>query len=246
MNHGPAYLRHLFPLIAVAVVALAQSAFADGERGTRAVEAVLTPTLESVEVPETPLPDRLNREIDESDLREAHGITLDFLPRQARMAGKPPFIDFSKWEIGAFAGAVAYSADFEAKVSYVIGATTRVPVTGLGALGLYAEAFVSYIDRDLPFYYNHRAGTWFGGGLGLDYTIWKGQLGYIRPQVGVMYAYWNGVNSLDNGLGLTVGVQVGLYWVRNSDKTSLTFMPQFHMTKGDYMIFLPFGFSADF
>lgn len=250
MNHGRAYLRHHALLTAVAVAALAHSAFADEDllgRRTRAVEAVVTPTLDAADLSETTLPHAMNREIDESDLREAHGITLDFLPRQGRMSSKPPFIDFSKWEVGAFAGAVMYSSDFEAGLNYVIGATTRVPVTGLGQLGIYAEALISYVDRDLPFFYDHRAGSWFGIGIGLDYTLWKGSLGYIRPQVGVLYAYWNGVNSLDNGIGVTVGVQIGLFWVKNNEQTSITFMPQFQMTKGgDYMIFLPIGFLIDF
>jgi len=249
MNNGRACLRHHALFTAVAVVALAQSAFADEDflgRPTRAVEAVLTPTFEAAEVSaDTPLPARLD--IDESDLREAHGIKLDFLPApQGRMSSKPPFIDFSKWELGGFAGAVMYSSDFEAGLNYILGVTSRVPVTGLGQLGIYAEAFISYVDRDLPFYYNHRAGSWYGLGLGLDYTLWKGTLGYIRPQIGVLYAYWNKVNSLDNGLGITIGVQVGLFWVRNNDKTSITFMPQFQMQSSDYMVFLPIGFSVDF
>ena len=250
MNNGYAWLRHHSLFTAVAVLALAQTAFTEEEnltRGPRAVEAVVTPTLEAAEVSfETPLP-RLGDTIDESELKEVHGIKLDFLPApQGRMSSKPPFIDTSKWEIGAFIGAVMYSGDFEASINYILGVTTRVPVTGLGQLGLYAEAFISYIDRDLPFYYDHRAGSWYGIGLGLDYTLWKGTLGYVRPQIGVMYAYWNGVNSLDNGLGITIGVQVGLFWVRNSDKSAITFMPQFQMQSSDFMIFLPIGFSVDF
>lgn len=249
MNNGHAWLRHRSLFTAVAVVALAQSAFAEDEtlaRGPRAVDAVVTPTLGAAEISfEAPLPTRVGDSIDESELKEAWGIKLDFLP-QGRMSSKPPFIDFSKWEIGGFAGAVMYSADFEAGLNYILGVTTRVPVTGLGQLGIYAEAFISYVDRDLPFYYDHRAGSWYGIGLGLDYTIWKGTLGYIRPQVGVVYAYWNGVNSLDNGLGITIGVQIGLFWIRNNDRTSVTFMPQFQMQSSDYMIFLPIGFSVDF
>ena len=246
MNHVNAWLRHHSLLTAVVVLTLAQSAFAEDEapgRSRRAVDAVLTPTLDAAASPA--LPARLGEEIDESQLRELHEITTDLFP-QARMAARQPFIDWNAMEIGGFAGAVSYSADFEAGLNYVFGLTTRVPVTGLGALGVYVEALVSYVDRDLPFYYDHRAGNWYGAGLGLDYTIWKGSLGYIRPQVGVMYAYWNNVNSLDNGLGITIGVQVGLFWVRNNDKTSITFMPQFQMQSSDYMIFLPIGFSVDF
>lgn len=251
MNNGHAWVRHHVLFAAVAVVALAQSAFAEDEtltRGPRAVEAVVTPAFEAADVSfEMPLPKALGDTVDESELKEAHGIKLDFLPApQGRMSSKPPFIDFSKWELGAFLGAVVYSSDFEAGINYVLGVTTRVPVTGLGQLGIYAEAWISYVDRDLPFYYDHRAGSWYGIGLGLDYTIWKGTLGYIRPQVGVMYAYWNGVNSLDNGLGITIGVQIGLFWIRNNDRTSVTFMPQFQMQSSDYMIFLPIGFSVDF
>jgi hypothetical protein len=179
--------------------------------------------------------------MDELNLAEAHAISLELFP-QGRMTSKPPFIDTSKWEIGGFAGAVVYSSNFEAKTSYILGLNTRVPVPGLGGLGLFGQVFLSYIDRDLPFFYNKQSGTWYGLGLGADYTLWRGTLGYVRPQVGVMYAYWGGVNSLDNGLGIMVGVQVGLFWIKNNDKTSVTFTPQFQFDGTDHLIFLPIGF----
>jgi len=251
MMHIRACFRHHSLFAIVGLVALAQNAFADDgalSRTARAIDAVVTVAEDSLEGIERPLPLTLaawEAERDENDLREVHAISLELLP-QGRMSSRPPFIDFSQLEIGGFIGAVKYSSDFKAKLDWTIGLTTRVPVPGLGRFGLFAEIFAAYVDRDLPFYYNHRSGTWFGGAIGADYTIWKGELGYIRPQVGVMYAYWHNVNSLDNGIGFVIGLQIGAFWIKNYDRTSVTFTPQFIFQGGDYMIFLPLGFSVDF
>jgi hypothetical protein len=248
MNHIWTSFRHHSLFTAVAVVALAQSAFADdGPRALRAVDAVVTPDDEEA-LFDAALPLHLDSwavKTDESDLKEAHAISLELFP-QGRMSSKPPFIDFSRLEFGAFAGAVHYSADFKAHLSYIFGVTSRVPVPGLGKFGLWAEAFLGYIDRNLPFYYNSQAGNWFGAAIGADYTIVKGELGYIRAQVGVDYIYWHNINSLDNGLGIVAGFQIGVFWIRNNDRTSITFNPQFHFDGSDHMIFLPIGFSVDF
>lgn len=249
MNHGRASFRHHSLFTIVAVLALAQTALADDlfAKRSRAVDAVVTPILDLAEA-DASLPRSLgawSSKVDELDLREAHSIVIDLFP-QGRMAARQGFFDWSQWELGAFAGLVNYSADFEAGISYIFGVTTRVPVPGLGSFGFYGDLFISYVKRDLPFYYDSRAGTWFGLGLGVDYTIWKGSLGYVRAKAGVMYAYWNGVNSLDNGIGITVGVQVGVFWIKNNDRTSITLTPQFHFDGSDHMIFLPVGFSVDF
>jgi hypothetical protein len=246
-----ACFRHHSLFTIIGLVALAQNAIAEdgtSARPARAVESVVTVSEESLAGIERPLPLTLaawEAERDENDLAEAHSISLEFLP-QGRLSSRPPFIDFSQWEIGGFIGAVHYSSDFKAKLDWTVGLTTRVPVTGLGRLGLFAQIWAAYIDRDLPFFYNKQAGTWYGAAIGADYTLWKGELGYIRPQVAVMYAYWHNVNGLDNGIGILVGLQVGLFWIKNYDKTSVTFTPQIQFNGGDHMIFLPLGISVDF
>jgi hypothetical protein len=249
MSHIGTNLRHhLFTVIGV--LALAHSAIAEEEllpRSGRAVDAVVTPGEGAIEI-DSPLPLRVGSwadRRDENELREAHSISLELFP-QGRMSSRPPFIDFSKFEMGVFVGGVKYSADFEAGINYVLGLSARVPVPGLGRFGLWAEAFISYIERDLPFYYNDKAGSWFGIAAGADYTLVKGELGFIRLQAGVMYAYWNDINSLENGMGIIIGVQFGFYWIKNYDKSSVTITPQFHFDGGDHMIFLPLGISVDF
>jgi hypothetical protein len=252
MNRLLASFRHHSLFITVAILGLASSAFADEgtpDRPLRAVDAVVTIAEENSQT-DARLPLTLaswTEDVDELDLREAHAISLELFPQARMSTSKPPFIDFSQLEVGGFFGAVKYSADFKAHVDYILGITSRVPVPGLGAFGLYAEAVFGYISRDLPFYYNSKAGNWFGAGIGADYTLVRGSVGYIRPQVGIFYAYWNGINGLSNGIGITVGVQFGAFWIKNYDRTSVTFTPEFQFRSGsDYMIFFPLGFSVNF
>ena len=226
-----ACFRHHTLFTLIGLVALAQNAFADDPTE---FDRPLPLTLAAWE-----------GERDELNLHEAHAISLELFP-QGRLAAKPPFIDWSKWELGGFVGAVSFSSDFEADVDFLAGVNSRVPVPGLGAFGIYAQVVFSHIERDLPFFYDNPDGTWFGIGVGVDYTLWRGSLGYIRPQVGIFYAHWGDINSLDSGIGITVGVQFGLFWIKNNDQTSFTFMPQFQFDGGDHMIFIPLGFSIDF
>jgi hypothetical protein len=244
-----AFFRHHNLFTAVGILALAQTAFADEDvPPARALDAVVTIN-EDLESFDARLPlslDSWAAETDELDLREAHAISLDLFPQARMSTSRPPFIDFSRLEVGGFAGAVDYSSHFKAHTSYIFGLTTRVPVPGLGAAGLFGQVFFAYISRDLPFYYSNTAGNWYGASVGADYTLWRGYLGYVRPQVGVTYIYWNGINSLDNGIGILVGLQVGLFWIKNYDKTSVTFTPQFQFHSSDHLIFLPLGLSVEF
>lgn len=185
---------------------------------------------------------------DEIELRDAHLITItEFMP-QGRLSQKPPFFDFSKLELGGFAGIVAYSSDFDADPAPVAGIKARLPVPGipLGEWGLWAEFLVSHIDRDLPFYYQNRGDIWFGFGAGADFTFVRERLWFLRAQVGILYANWNNVQALDNGIGILVGAQVGWYWIKGNDKAVLDFGPQLSYDGKNWIGFLSIGFSVDF
>lgn len=222
-------------LTMVVALAFAPSALADGLRHT---ERAL-----SIAEPDAPLPLHLNEDL---DLREAISFA-DFLP-QGRLSQKTPFIDFSKFELGAFIGGVFYSSEFEADPSYVLGVTARVPLPGipLGDWGIWAQLSLSYVSRDLPFYYPDQSGNWYGLAAGADYTFVRDEIWFLRAQLGVLYAHWNDIQALDNGLGVLAGVQFGFYWIKGYNKAVVTITPQLSFDGDAYVHFLQVGFSIDF
>ncbi|HVE39136.1 MAG TPA: hypothetical protein VNM14_04560 [Planctomycetota bacterium] len=216
--------------------AVAPSAYADGSspRYTeKALDAMLAgPTgdaRESLALPTT--------------LREE---PRSFFP-QGRQSQQTPFIDFSHFEMGGYAGIAAFSSDFEADPTWVVGVSARVPVPGIpGNWGIFAQGFISHITRDLPFYYDHRAGSWLGGEVGADYTFVRDDVWYLRAQAGMLYAWWNNVNALDNGIGFLLGVQVGFYWIKHNPNAVVTINPQFSYDGSNWLGFFTVGFSYDF
>ncbi len=239
-------LTHSVLFTAAVFVSLAHSAFADGESPSR-VARFLADTGPDLQLS---LPADLNSwtdAADEIELQEAHAISLSQFP-QGRLAQQPPFIDFSKWEIGGFIGMVAYSADFDADPDYVFGLTTRVPIPGLplGEWGAWGQLFLGHIARDIPFYYPKSRGEWYGIAAGGDYTFVHTDLLFLRAQAGVMYAQWNNIHALDNGAGILVGAELGFYWIKHYSKASLTINPQLNFDGDNWIGLINFGFSYDF
>jgi hypothetical protein len=215
---------------AVVVVALSGSAFADGAG--------------------TSLPATLGdwrEEREEIALPETSIISLTELP-QGRLSQPHPFIDFSHWEFGAFAGVADYSADFKANANWVVGIDTRVPIPGLplGGWGAWAEAFVGNISRNIPFYYKKPSGTWYGVAGGGDYTLYKGEILAFRAQAGALYADWNNINALKNGVGVIVGADFAFFWIKHNDRATVTFNPQFTYDSKNWIGLYTLGFSYDF
>jgi hypothetical protein len=231
-----ARLRFAFSVLSALLAMSSASAFASEEEpssrfSVRTLDAMLAATEDPVESVE--LPTQLNLWSAEPQGRQSH---------------QTPFIDFSHFEMGVFAGVAAYSTDFKANPSFLAGISARVPVPGipLGDWGIFAEGFVSYISRDLPFYYNNRSGTWFGGEAGGDYTFIRDSVWYLRAQVGILYAYWNKVNALDNGVGILGGVEVGFYWIKHNNQAVVTINPQISYDGSNWIGIVTIGLSYDF
>jgi hypothetical protein len=243
MNVARSSSAALFLSGVVAFFALAPSAHADGARHTDRLLQLAAGDAEN-------LPTSLNlwSAVESSDLKDAHPRSMgDFFP-QGRISQKTPFIDFSRFEMGGYAGIVAFSSDFEADPNGVAGITARVPVPGLplGDWGIFAQLFVSYVSRDLPFYYDDKAGAWIGAEVGGDYTFLKDEIWYLRGQVGILYANWMGVNALDDGIGLLVGMQAGFYWIKHNPNAVVTITPQLSFDGDNWLGFFTVGFSYDF
>lgn len=238
-------LPHSVFFTAAVVVALSHSAFADGG-APRMTERVLS--LEAAPVEDAPLPTRLaDFTEDEFDLRDASMITLTSYP-QGRLSKSNPFIDFSHLELGGYTGMVAYSTKFEADPDWIFGISGRVPIPGLplGGFGAWGELWVSHITRDIPFYYPHSKGTWYGGAVGGDFDLIHSEYVYFRPRVGVMYAFWNDTYALQNGSGLLAGLQFGILWIKHTPSAALVLTPEVMFDGKSWIGFLNFGFSVDF
>jgi hypothetical protein len=161
----------------------------------------------------------------ESDRLQAISLG-DFFP-QGRQPHATPVIDFDHFEYGGFLGVADFSSRFKANATWVAGLSARVPVPVIpGNWGIFAEGFASYISRDIPFYYKNKSGIWFGGELGGDYTFVRDDIWFLRAQAGILYAYWGGVNALDNGIGVLGGAELGFYWIKHNPHAVVTFNPQ--------------------
>jgi len=225
-----------------------------GDSAPEGLPEVLTPShllLSGAEAREAALPDALPTRLDAwtedpQGFNDYSLLTLSALP-QGHLSQEAPFIDFRHAAFGAFVGLVTYSADFKANENIVGGLTARVPVPGLpGDWGLFGQLSVGAINRDLPFFYPHQSGTWYGGTIGPDYTLTNGEVLVLRAQAGISYAYWNGVQSLDNGFGGTAGLDFGFYWIRHNRSATVNINPQITFSGGNYYAFLTLGFQVDF
>jgi hypothetical protein len=231
---------------AAVVLALATSAFADGSASGPGVP-VLGDSRTDFSIP---LPATLGDWRDAAadlDLGEPSVISLSQFP-QGRLAQKPPFIDFSHWEIGGFAGLADYSSDFKAKADWVLGLDTRIPVPGipLGDWGVWAQIMVGHIKRDIPFYYPKPESQWYGVAVGGDYTLFTTDLMFLRAQGGVMYADWNNIYALKNGAGVLVGADLGFYWIKHYTKATVDINPQVNFDSKNWVGLYTIGFSYDF
>src|SRR5688572_1850102 len=195
-------------IVLLAAAASAPAAFADEPQGRHVRRLLDSMVRENADAPleiDPPLPTRLaSKRQQEDDMRDEYR-RADY--RRVKARNEPDFIDFSRFEVGGFAGGVAFSNDFEADPSYVAGLMARVPVPGipLGDWGIWGSVMISYISRDLPFYYAEKSGNWYGVSVGGDYTFWRDSIWHLRGQLGILYAHWNDIQALDNGIGILAG-----------------------------------------
>jgi hypothetical protein len=233
----------------IGVAAFAPAAVADEPQGRHVKRFLDTAVRESADAtfePEAPLPTRLaSKRQQEDDMRDEYR-RADY--RRVKARNEPDFFDFSRFELGVFAGGAAFSNDFEADPSYVAGVLARVPVPGLplGDWGIWGSLMISYINRDLPFYYSAKSGNWYGVSVGGDYTFWRDRIFHVRGQLGILYAHWNDIQALDNGIGVLAGVEFGFYWIKNNDKAVFGINPQLSYDGENSIMMLQLSFHVDF
>jgi hypothetical protein len=205
------------------------------------------PPLDPDETLEVPLPTRMKLQ-DEAELKKIHDerrYSFD-TPRQA--PAERPLIDWERIEPGIFTGLVYYGSGFRADPEALLGVSLRLPIPGLptSRFAAFAEFFGSYVNRDLPFFYSNQAGTWYGATVGGNYTLYDGPYAYVRARGGIIYADFNGVRELKNGMGILVGGELGFYWVQHTDRFRVTIIPEYTFSGKDSMILLTLGLSFYF
>lgn len=154
-----------------------------------------------------------------------------------------PFVDFSGSEINPFAGAVLFSGEFEGDADYAVGAMFRVPVPGLlnGNFGAFVEILVSHLQRDLDPEPETPDGMFYGFGTGADYTFVKGKTGFVRGQLGLLYASFGDISGVDDGVGALVGAVGALHWFSQRFDVWFTLNPQLAYDGDDWMLFTLIG-----
>jgi hypothetical protein len=243
---------HLAFLAAALLGAAAPARAGEDERLPRRADAVLATLAgaEAPELPDAPLPTRMDLQ-DEDSLWRAHQEDRDrgdrFALRRERPAPAKPILDFNRIEPGAFAGFVAYSGSFKTNPSLMVGVSARVPAPIIpGNWGAFGEIFVSHLNRDLEFFYDNQAGVWYGGAVGGDYTFVEGPIFSMRARAGILYANFNRIRGLDNGVGGLLGLQLSWNWVKHSDRMFVTISPDFSFDGTDFIIMANLGLSFNF
>ncbi|HLY74982.1 MAG TPA: hypothetical protein VKU80_12755, partial [Planctomycetota bacterium] len=116
-------------IIVGCISAVPAAAFADLEDGSRrsVAELLSLPASTLGERPELEslLPEGLPPRLDSwaNDPREYGDYSILAAPTlpQGRLAHQPPFIDFARTQLGAFAGVVDFSSNFKARANFVGG-----------------------------------------------------------------------------------------------------------------------------
>lgn len=170
----------------------------------------------------------------------------DPIPR-GRTAGGRPLLDFEHLEFQPFVAGIAFSSEFDADPTLGAGVLLRLPTSLLdGRAGLWGQAAVSHIERDLAFYQPDKEGNFFLFGAGADFEIVHSELVFLRPQLGFLYAWYDDVNQLENGLGIVGGLSLGWHWVKFTRTTYMTFNPQFAYDGEDWILLVSIGMGFDF
>jgi hypothetical protein len=170
----------------------------------------------------------------------------DPLPRGMPLRRRPA-LDFEHTEFTPFLGAVLFSSAFEADATYAAGMLVRLPTSLLDdRVGLWVEGVASHVERDLPSYQPDREGNFYLFGGGIDFEVVHTEFVFLRPQVGFLYAYFNDVNELENGFGVTGGLAFGWHWIKFTRSVSISLMPQFVFDSEDWMFLVTVGMGFDF
>lgn len=166
-----------------------------------------------------------------------------------RSTAPPAFFDFARSEWGFYVGAVHFSSEFEADPTWALGVAFRVPLGKIfgGKFGLWAEAFVANIERDLPpWVQEDDSGMFYGGAFGADFQFVRSETFLFFAQAGVLYATFGDIAGVDDGFGGVLGLKFGAFTIRRNNQIALIYNPQISYDGEDWFAFHFVGVQVDF
>ncbi len=173
------------------------------------------------------------------------------LPVEKQPSTSTAWLDFSNASIGLHVTRIAFSTDFVADAHLGGGFLARAPspwlsqkVVGLTGddLGVFIDLEFGAIQRDFAALADDSGGIFFAT-LGIDATLFKSESWLAQLQVGGQYGDFGGVDDLNNGFALLLGLNAGL---RLFTPLWLTASPQVSVGNGgDAVFFLSFGLQFD-
>lgn len=132
------------------------------------------------------------------------------------------FLDLDWLELQVRIGLGVFSEDYRIDPSPFIGIATHAPLPWLSPasdpsgeyFGLFLDlSLFPSIERTLDPAPDNNSGMILLLGLGLDFTVIRNQTLYLALQAGVQYAWYGGIEGLQNGFqplgGLMFGVHLG-------------------------------------
>ena len=164
-----------------------------------------------------------------------------------------PFFATNSIELDVRAGMAMYGGDYESdpKIAAGIGGRAAMPWLSRELLGMSRSAFGAFGGLGFSQYEwdtMPKPSDADGGMLylegGIDYDFIEARSWILRGQLGMDWIQFMGIDNLDSGAGLLVGVESGValgsgFWVTANPRISLT-------SDGDSIFFLQGGINIHF
>jgi len=152
-------------------------------------------------------------------------------------------VDFQWLDLTPSAGVAVYSSKFLADPAPAFSLRAHAPMPWLSPssdargeyFGLFAELAFSTIDRKMSPTVADRSGVCMFVSAGIDYSFLRDPTWILVGRAGLLYAHYNGVADLKNGVGPMVGATLG---VQLSGKLALTVTPEAVIGDSGSTIFL--------
>ena len=194
---------------------------------------------------DTPAPEKKPQQEDPTPQRPSGPVPAPEEP-------STPIIDFDWLELHVRVGMAIFSKEFHIDPSPVFEIEGRAPIPWLSPssnpdgdyFGAFAQLGFAVIKRTIEPQVDKPSGAALMLAVGMDYTVLRNTTWMILVRGGIIYATYNGVTDLQDGIGPMVGATIGLTVSRS---VAITLAPTYVMGgSGDNMITGTVGIAIDF
>jgi len=152
-------------------------------------------------------------------------------------------VDFEWLDLTPSAGFAVYSSKFLADPAPAFSLRAHAPMPWLSPasdakgeyFGIFAEAAFATIDRKMSPTVSDRSGLCMFVSAGIDFSFLRDPTWILVGRAGVLYAHYNNVADLNNGIGLLAGATLG---IQLSGRLALTYSPEVIFGDSGSTIFL--------